>query len=176
MSLLYSNATDMGNKYSSTIPLVEGADQRVKLARMAAAAAVRTYNTDSKGRVVIEQEHVEYVSGFLDYLYAKTSLDYLGYSEEVKGAMSIEDEQEVMKILEMYPVAAQAIMDFGHFRLNEVEESAAVTREEAKEITSVLIRHRLLNRDSRGYSKTPMLIKLIRNTSKTERRTLDFEP
>jgi hypothetical protein len=88
--------------------------------------------------------------------------------------VTVSDQEEVLAIFRKYPEAARAIMDFGHFRLNEIEEAIATSRDEAKEITSVLIRHRLLNRDSRGYSKTPMLIKMIRDLERKEGPTLDF--
>lgn len=174
MDLIYHEATRMGGIYSSQIPLVEGADQRIKIARVAVAAAIRTYNTDVHGHVAVEPEHVEFAANFMDYLYAKPSLDYLGYSKEVDHALSDKDRENVKSVLYKYSNAALAMADFSIFRLQDLEEASNIEREEAKEITSVLIRHRLLDRDSRGYRKTPELIRILREVNNRSKRGEQF--
>jgi len=180
MDIVYREATRMGETYSAQIPLVEGADQRVKIARIAVASAVRTYNTDVHGHVAVESEHVEFAANFLDYLYAKPSLDYLGYSKEVDHKLSEKAREQVKSVLKRYKSASLAMSDFGIFRLQDIEEAANIDKDEAKEITSVLIRHRLLDRDSRGYRKTPELIRILREVNKKGKRgehfpSFDFE-
>src|SRR6056297_4091570 len=44
IQLILDLATEMGEQYSSKIPLVEGANQRIKLARLAISVAVRTFS------------------------------------------------------------------------------------------------------------------------------------
>jgi hypothetical protein len=169
MNLLYLEATRMGQTYSNLIPLVEGADQRVKLARMAVAAAARTYNVDSNGLLAVEASHVRFVADFLDYLYSKPSFDYSGYSREVGTQANADQMDRVTRTLAKYPQAAQAIADFPFFRLQDVMEASNIDQFEAKEITSVLITARLLTRDSRGYRKTPALINILRGIDMKKR-------
>lgn len=174
MNLLYSEATRMGQTYSAQIPLVEGADQRIKIARVAVASAIRTYNTDVHGHVAVEAEHVEFAANFMDYLYAKPSLDYLGFSREVGHALTDKSKDKVKSVLHKYRNASLAMADFSVFRLQDLEEASNIDKEEAKEITSTLIRYRLLDRDSRGYRKTPELIRILREVNNKGQRSEQF--
>lgn len=176
MDTIYQEATRMGEVYSAQIPLVEGADQRVKIARIAVASAIRTYNTDVHGHVAVESEHVEFASNFLDYLYAKPSLDYYGYSKEADHKITAESRQKIEAMLKKHRGASLAMGDFGIFRLQDIEEAANIDKEEAKKITSTLIRHRLLERDSRGYRKTPELIRILREVNRRDSRVGYFTP
>ena len=75
-------AIEQSKRYASIeIPLVEGGNQRIKLAKLAVAAACRTFSTDDGEHVLVGSEHAEFAAGFLDGVYAKKSLDYVGWSK-----------------------------------------------------------------------------------------------
>ena len=53
-------ANSMGSTYSSSIPIVEPGDQRLKLARLASALAGRTYSCSEDGQTMIVRKcHVD---------------------------------------------------------------------------------------------------------------------
>jgi hypothetical protein len=63
--------------YAGDIPLVEPADQRFKLARLAAAAAARVFSTDEKGdKIVVKEEHVGFIMGLLYEIYNNHNFKY----------------------------------------------------------------------------------------------------
>src|SRR5204862_548399 len=91
-------ATAMGRRYHPSIPLVEPSDQRLKLARLAAAAAARVYSTDETGeRLIVRPEHVAFVVDFLNRVYSAPAMAYDEYSEAMrKGEVLDDDEQQVV--------------------------------------------------------------------------------
>jgi 5S rRNA maturation endonuclease (ribonuclease M5) len=79
-------ATKFGKIYSPEIPLVIGAEMRVKLARMAVSLAARLYSTDSTGeKIRVMKAHVEVVADFLARNYPCVRLQgFLRLQEERK--------------------------------------------------------------------------------------------
>lgn len=75
-------AKDMGEIYSPEIPLVEGADQRLKIARVSAAVAARVFSTSDNELLNIEEEHVNFAVDFLTRVYAAEGLEYAEYSKQ----------------------------------------------------------------------------------------------
>src|SRR5690606_2237233 len=70
IDLCLKYAIAQGKKYSSKIPLVEGANQRIKLAKLAVATACRVFSTDETGeKVLVNAEHVEFAYNFLESIY-----------------------------------------------------------------------------------------------------------
>lgn len=69
--------------YAGEIPLVEPADQRFKIARLAAAAAGRTFSTDETGeRIIVKEEHVDWVYAILSTLYMNPNFRYYDWSRD----------------------------------------------------------------------------------------------
>lgn len=75
-------AVRMGEIYSPMIPLVLGANHRVKVAKIAAAVAARVFSTDDGVNVIINTEHVEAAVDFMEGCYRKKQLGYYQYSED----------------------------------------------------------------------------------------------
>jgi hypothetical protein len=93
--LILSEATRMGRRYHPAIPLVEPADQRLKLARLAAACAARVHSTDPTGeQVIVKQEHVAFVVGFLERVYNGRSMAYGEYSDQQRGQEELDPDSE----------------------------------------------------------------------------------
>lgn len=83
LKCILDNATLMGKKYSAKIPLVEAADQRLKLARLSISVAALLFSTDEKAKkVIVTEEHVKFIVTYLDRIYAKSSFAYDRFSED----------------------------------------------------------------------------------------------
>jgi hypothetical protein len=86
---LLRRALEQGQKYryASEVPLVEPNEQRVKLARLAVAAAAVFFSSDESGeRIIVEMEHVELAYQFTERIYAKPSLAFEEYTAMQPGA------------------------------------------------------------------------------------------
>lgn len=85
------SAVDLSEKYSATVPLIQGENVRIKLAKIAAAVAARCYSTDETGEfLVVEESHVVATVEFVNMVYSKPSLAYDTYSR-TKDAITILD-------------------------------------------------------------------------------------
>ena len=160
---ILSLSVAMGEKYSSEIPLVEGADFRVKLARMAASWAARVFSTDDGERLLVKQSHVEAAAQFIDECYKKSSFRYKQFSE----ARARENEplgatrEEVEQWLRDEPLVFQFLSTYDTFRRQDIEDFCGMTREDSSEVTRYLSSHRLVRLASGNIRKTPMFIKLL---------------
>lgn len=158
-------AIEMGKTYSTKIPLVESANQRIKLARMAVAAAARVFSTDDRGdKVIVRKEHVDFVYDYLDQIYSKPSLDYKSFSHQEKEAERIAQEKadEVFKFIEAFPDVADIFLRQTYVRAKDIEEQLDLDKPTVKEHIHFLSRARMIDRTTNGYRKSPAFISLLR--------------
>jgi len=86
-----SEAEKLSSKFSIRIPLIEPAEARHKVARLAVAIANRTYSCDSSGeKTVVKKFHVDYVCRMLNRIYSSDDMKFSHYSKrkEVMDAPS----------------------------------------------------------------------------------------
>lgn len=94
-------ATAMYQKYDQSIPLVEPADQRMRIARIAVSIAAQSFSTDSSFQnVVVKPEHVAAASSLYRLLYDKPSMGYDMYSIKVKKDRSIANEDAIVTLFD----------------------------------------------------------------------------
>ena len=148
------------------IPLVEAADQRLKIARLSVALAARTFSTDDEGnKIIVRQCHVEYISEFLDGLYSEQAMGYKDYSAMIKRDTVLVDEEEVVKKLVSLPFASDAIramLETHSFDLFDLMDWTTVEIEVAREVVGLLVRKNAVKRGRRKYFKTPAFIATLK--------------
>lgn len=156
-------ATWMSTKYMP--PLVEGAEQRIKIARLAVSAAARVYSTDETGeRVVVKPEHVEFVKEYLDQIYSKPSMAFDVYSRAKLADREIADATEVQQRFEsIRPEVRSLLADSASFTVLDIQDYLGVEREAAQEFTSFLVRKRCVRKGKFGYYKLPAFIQFLRH-------------
>ena len=166
VEMILSGATKMGRRYSSQIPLVEGASQRIKLARLAVATAARVFSTDGEGqKVIVTTEHVQFVLDYLDEVYGKPSLNYKGFSAgEFLDAQAAEKNRgAVMLYLKGNGELAELCARTDFIWARTLEEQLNMSRQEAMQLISQLTSWRMLqDGGSRGYRKTAGFISILR--------------
>lgn len=98
-------ALKMGQEYVPDIPLVEAADIRNKLIRLATAFAGRTYNTSDGINLEVEPKHAEAAYNMLYDLYSAPGLDYFGFSDDRSKLLYEEDELVILndQFKELFP-------------------------------------------------------------------------
>lgn len=162
--IILQRAKKLGEEYHSSIPLVEPADQRIKLARLAVAAAARVFSSDDEGeRVMVRGEHCEFVYRFLDKIYKKKSLAYDLYSRQRFADEKLSNPQKVTEALDdRGPEFVNILLDMSFISMADIEVLGDLERQEAKEFLSILVRNRCLKRARSGFFKTPAFIELLK--------------
>lgn len=166
--LLLRKATEMGEryKYATEIPIVEPNEQRVKLARLAVAAAATFFSTDESGSlVIVHPEHVEFGCQYLYSLYAKPSLSFTDYADGKRRMNEIADVDEVIAIIGAQPGAQVQLMEQEQFAQRDLAELLGIDdRAELRKTITKLRNAGFLMRPGQSsfYFKTPAAIQLLR--------------
>jgi len=155
-------ASTQGKKYNSGIPIVEPAEQRIKLAKMAVAVACRFFSCSEDGeRVMVYPEHAEFAYHFLEKCYSKSSMRYDEWAKKQNEMLVLRDVEEVKKIIPRKTV--DMFMDSEVLNLGDVEDMVG-DRLNAKDILKVLRHQRaLIKVNSSLYKKTPAFITFLRD-------------
>jgi len=162
-------AMKMGSEYSSAIPLVEPADQRIKLARLSAAAAARVYSTDDTGeRLIVTTEHVAFVVAYLDRIYSAPSMAYDEFSGQAKQGETLTESEEarIRSDIEAWMNSGEAQLFFRQaktFKKSELVDTVGWDDPYTKAQLRFLASNRLTHQVREGYVKTPVFIKLLRS-------------
>ena len=171
IELILKVATYQGRRYSSRIPLVEGASQRIKIARLAVAAAARVFSTDETGtQVIVTKEHVEFVRDYLEEIYSKDSLNYSGFSsgDFIDAQAAEKNSDGVLKYLQAMPELAELCLRSDYLWASTVEEQLNMSRADASGVIAQLSRWRMLSSGGKqGYRKTAGFIRILREYQET---------
>jgi len=102
-------AERMGKEYDSSLPIVIRAEQRIKIARLAVALAVRVFSVEDMKYVIVKEEHVAAIYYYLKWAYNKESCGYDRYSttmrrddlnyEKIKDRFKNYDKQSINLLL-----------------------------------------------------------------------------
>ncbi len=155
--------------YTSEIPLVEAAEQRIKIAKLSAALAARVFSTDENGeKVLVHPVHVDVVCEFLEYLYNKPSLAYKEFSKVRNWGKKISEEkrEEIISFVNRYKEVANLFLQYDYVRRKDLEDMLNLDSEEVREIITFMSRNQLIRKTTGGYVKQPWFIKLLREVLK----------
>jgi len=156
---------EMGGKYSSRIPLVEAADQRLKIARISAAMAARTFSTNDNESILVRKCHVEYVHNFLDEIYSTTGCAYDEFSLMVHSEQTLHEPEEIKKRLSNISYARdtiRALLDSKTISVFDFADWTEMDIDQCRNLVGTLVRKNALKRGKRNYIKTPAFIALLK--------------
>lgn len=165
------NASALSRKYVP--PLVEGAEQRIKLARLATAAAARVFSTDAGGqRVIVTPAHVEFVTEFLDQIYSKPSMAFDLHSKAKLAETELEDANAVQAEIDKLPSDFVGLLSEAPiFTAADLQDFGGLGREDAIALASFLIRKRCARKGKFGYYKLPAFIRFLRHYKRGRRHS-----
>jgi hypothetical protein len=150
----WRHAIEMGEIYSSSMPLVMAANQRIKLARIGAAVAARTFSTDDGENLIVTAEHIDVARWLLDKFYSKASFGYLQLSE-LKDDMKTQRTgsfKEAEKYLESRPLLAQFIARTKYLSVRKISDNTGVPDHEAADVIRTFGRMLMIeDRGTHGY-------------------------
>lgn len=164
--LILDEATKLCQEYTDSIPIVDRGSMRLKLARLAAALACRTFSTtEDRLTLRIRKCHVEFICSFLRKTYSSTSFGYDRYTAAVKMTQELKDPDEIKHQLTQTPYPKDLIDNILHtarIEVQDVQDWCAWDRQTSLELVSFLVRKRALQRDGRAYRKTSRFIELLK--------------
>ncbi len=169
-------ANRMGKKYSSSCPIVEPSDQRLKVARLSVAIACRTYSTDDGSTLRVRRCHVQYIEEFLDRIYSSQALGYLEYSFAQKGETKIDNVAEAEACVRAWPNARDTVRGLLEAELITEQDLVNYTDwlpDRCAQIIGQLTRLNCLKRNrGRGYRKTGAFIELLKRLDQDDKQKL----
>jgi hypothetical protein len=167
---ILKNASLMGKKYASRIPLVEPADQRLKLARLSVAVAACVYSTDDGTNVIVNAEHVQFVVDYLQEVYDGKALAYDRFSaDEFENSDTTDAAMERLKnTFIAIPFATRSISDvvkalyqMPYFNRNTLEDATGLDRDEIKDLMQFLLSNSVIEKTGQDYKRTPLGLSFI---------------
>ena len=166
--LVLELANEMGGRYVEEPPLVQAANVRVKLARIAVAIAARLFSSPDGELLLVTQEHVRTAVKVLDMLYSAPTFGYAEHSREelANRALAERNKRAVRRWLVGHESVAKAlfqVMRDTMFRVRDLEEFGALGRDQSQDAIGELLRLRMVRRRSKGYiSLEPEIIDVLR--------------
>jgi len=159
-------ASRMGEMYSASCPIVEPSDQRLKILRLAAGLACRTYSSDSEGNVIVRRCHVEVIEEYLNRIYSSKALGYKDYSAAQKNELSLNEPEKVeayLKELANCSNTVEGLIEADLIKTEDIINLTECTVETANNALGFLMRLGCIKRTKRGgYRKTPAFIELLK--------------
>jgi hypothetical protein len=156
-------ATEMGNRYSSKVPIVEAADQRLKIARLAVGCACCVFSTDNGEDVIVKKEHVEFVVNFMNEMYSMKCLGYDKMSEQDKVNSDASDSNiaslrnEFLLIpLQDFNEMARILYQLPYFSRNTLEDYTGLPRDDIKLLLKFLTNKHLVEKYKGDYRRYPL--------------------
>lgn len=158
----------LGQRYIEDPPLIQVANVREKVARIAVSIAARTFSTDaSYERLVVTPRHVKDAVSFIDVVYGMRGFGYAERSRELiadaKEARA--NAQKVKTYLYSKPWLAKFLRSAGKFRRQDLEEIGNHDREEANAIINFLWEKRMVVKDKGDVRLTPTLHNILREVN-----------
>lgn len=168
---ILKKATEMGAFYSSKVPIVEAADQRIKIARLAVATACCVMSTDENfENVIVKPEHVDFVVDFMNEIYSAKSLGYDKLSEQEHETsdtseanigklrmafltLPLMDANEMSTILYQLPYFSRATL----------EDYTGLAKDDLKMLLKFLTTRHLVDKSRGDYRRLPLGTQLFEN-------------
>lgn len=171
-------ALALAKKFGSCadLPICYPEDFRKSFCRLVVAYAVLDLSsTDDFQTITVTQDHIDFISDFLDYIYSADNCRLDAYSEQYKKEHDLEDAEELAKEIEEYLSDTEMrericymikellkIDPMGNDKINQkyFTDQLSVDRQTILRDMKLFVKRKLVD-SSRGYRPTTKLIRLI---------------
>lgn len=164
---VYEFAEKLGTMFIDKPPLIQRTNVREKIARIAVALAVRTFNTDEAGeRVIVELRHVQDAARFLNKLYSYENFGYARLSKRIVRNAKIAKANRIK--IKKWLLENRKLLEFlldrrGSFRAQDLEEMAYMHRDEAAEVLGRLSDAKMISKEKSQIVIEPELQRLLKD-------------
>jgi hypothetical protein len=153
-------------RYATEVPLVEPNEQRIKLARLAVAAAAFFFSASDDGeRLIVRPCHVEFVYEFLEQMYHAGALAFAEYAEMQQRRHVLSNPEEVERIVGRRTEAVRILLENESFTKQDIAEIFGYDDKDDLRAGITALRESgfLARYGSTNYYKTPAAIQWLRN-------------
>jgi hypothetical protein len=166
-------AHELGNKYSPQIPLIEAAEQRIKVAKLSVALAARLFSTEDGETIVVKPEHVDFVRDFLEQIFSKPSMAYDLFSLAYKQSVTLDDDrrkrlEQDFKQYSDWRALRELLLEYQAFRKGEIIDQMGYDIEEQRRLFKWMSLNKLIKSTPIGYVKQPVFTSLLKNIDEKE--------
>ncbi len=171
---IYACARWLGRQYSESPPLVQRANVREKVARLAVALAARLFSTDTAGEVlVVRYEHVAAATKFLDTIYSYPKFGYRQLSERARRNETIAKRSK--KPVHAWLMTRKRFTEFliGHrkqFRAADIEETTNMAREDVLAALNFLDEKKMIRKERGYFHLEDPLLEILAEIEKEQRQ------
>ncbi len=171
---IYVCARWLGRQYSETPPLVQRANVREKVARLAVAVAARLFSTDSGGEaLIVRKEHIAAATKFLDVIYSYPNFGYRQLSERAQRNEAIAKRSK--KPVYAWLMTRKRFTEFliGHrrqFKSGDIEETTNMSREDVLAALNFLDEKKMIRKDRGYFHLEDPLLEILAEIEKEQRQ------
>lgn len=157
----------MSQKYVDEIPIVDRGTIRLKIARLAAALAARTFSTSEDYQTVLVRKcHVQYIEKFLDEHYNGDAMGYGAFSRSrirnLSFARSTDFAQDVLQAV-LNPDFLRLMRDAEEFNTEDMMIMSGLDRDNVIPLMTRLMNSGAIIRlGSRAWGKTEPFIEYLK--------------
>ena len=171
-TLIIQEAIKFGKEFSSTIPLVQAENIRIKIAKVSAAVAARTFSSDKKCEsLIIKTQHVRCACEFMRMANCKPSMAYDRFSRTAKASKHVTQLNKIGEVFaemgDRKANAMEGLLELHHITPDSLSDYAG-DMVLAKTLIGDLVRCRCLSRIEQGnwYLKNPAFTEWLRQEHK----------
>jgi hypothetical protein len=162
---IFKATEDLCSKFTESVPLIDRGSMRLKLARLSAALAVRTFSTDDGSVLKIRGCHVRYIHRLLKRVYESPVFGYKYYTDAYTVTRVLRDPEVLTNRLQAlaYPDETVAAMLYADgFDIVDLTDWTGFDRTQAQDLLSLLVRKQAVRRVGGKYFKTPEFIAFLK--------------
>jgi len=166
---ILNSAEWFGKKYSAAIPIVEAANQRIKLARLSASVAARLFSTDEEyEKVIVKKEHAKFASKFLNSLLSKPSLGYDLFSDNRNKDNHLQNEEKIKDVIQNGNLPDSEsfidnVLDNKSFTKTDFQIFTGLDKGTSQQFLSFLMQNRAIKKYGNKYAPTSAFAEALRD-------------
>ena len=176
--MVLEESTRLCGLFTDAIPIVDRGSMRLKLARLAAAVACRTFSTtEDHTACLVRPCHVQFASKFLETIYSSAVFGYLDYTKAQALTDTIKDPEMIRKHVADTPFPKDFIEQLLHtpsIDAQDIKDWCGWDHVAATNLISLLVRKFAIRRDGRQYRKSPAFIEMLKEMQQTVKDRPDF--
>lgn len=165
METIHALSIDLGDRYVESPPLIQGANVRFKLARVAAAIAGRTFSTDEQSEcLVVKPVHVEDAYALFDLLYENKAFGYADMSDQRHADVkaTVEHMDEALNFINTTQGLKRFMIDKATFKTRDLSDFVGMSNDQAASVMNALYGMHVVHREGPLAKVEPVVLKKLR--------------
>jgi len=158
-------AGELCGDFDESIPLLDSGSTRYKVARLAAAAACRTFSHGDGWSARVRRCHVEFVGETLRRLYSSPGMGFDEYSRGRKRRAALLEPETIRTAVLQTPYPRdfiQQMLTTVDIELRDINDWCGWEKDDSLQLVSTLVRKHALTRVRNSYRKTPLFTRLLK--------------